>query len=520
MREVVSVPRAYRSYIWFWVTISLIYTLGITWPELSSLPLVSLKDYGMAVAQWIMISIGSFTLIGLLSLNRVVFALLFTPLLVLSAVIAFFSVTIGTGLTATAIEIALVNDAKMWFTMTSMGLTTTVITALIVGVGAAVIRWKYVTFPSARVCLRLTILFIGVLSLPLLAPQRLKRAIGARMPYAIYFAFQDYFANRYEILSERHAFDTVEAVADSDGPDVILVIGESLRADHLPMNGYARNTMPNVSADSAVISLPNMRGHAFHTHAALPLILTRAGNDDKERAYEEPSFITLFKKAGFNTAWFANQDLGSSYAYFAHEADTLIYTNSSRSLYVYSQWLDLDILEPFEQWLDKTGSGNQQMAVLHTIGSHWWYKSHYTDDDACFSPDISSKDIGSQSQEQIINAYDNTIIATDRFLSRLFSLLSDRNAIVIYVSDHGEALGENGIYFHGTDHDVIHNPACLVWTSPEYAQRYASKIEALNSSRLSNVSTDAIFHTMLDAGMITTQVKDLSLSLLHDSVAD
>ena len=474
----------------------------------------------MAAAQWIMISMCSFSLIGLISLSRLAYTLLFTPFIVLSAVIAFFSVTMGTGLSATTIEIATVNNVTMWLTMMSPELIFTIILATIIGVGSTVIRWRYVNAPPGCDCVWLKLLFIVVSLFPFLAPKRVSRIIGAKMPYAIYFGFYDFFTNRYEILTERHAFDDVTAIMNSDAPDVILVLGESLRADHLSMNGYARNTMPSISGDTAVISLPNMRGHAFHTHAAIPLILTRAGLEDKERAYEEPSFITIFNNAGFKTAWFANQDLGSSYTYFAHEADTLVYTNNSRSLYVYSQWLDTDMLEPLAEWLDKTSLHNPQMAVLHTIGSHWWYKSHYTDKDAHFLPDISGKDIGLLSQEQIINAYDNTIIATDRFLSNLFSMLNDRNAIVIYVSDHGEALGEDGFYLHGSDHDVIHNPACLIWTSQKFARNYPLKIEALKSARLKHVSTDVIFHTMLDAGTISTSLKEPSLSLLHDSLTD
>lgn len=511
------IGRHASSYLCFWAVVSLIYSLTVITAELSSLPMNGLRSCVMAVGQWVMIAGFSWGLIGLMSLSKWVFALLFTPFLILSAVIAFFSVTIGTGLTATTIEIALVNDAAMWTTMLSPGLVITVIIALLAGVAAAVVRWKRVESPTGRIGLWLFLIFAIVSTLPLLAPSRLANAIGARMPYSIYFGLRDYLANRHEILTERHAFDGISAVAPADAPDVIVVLGESLRADHLPMNGYERNTMPNISNDTSVISFPNVKGHAFYTHTAVPLILTRARGRDFECAYEEPSFITLFNKAGFNTAWFANQDLGSSYTYFAHEADTLAYTNASRSLYVYSDWLDTDLLQPVGEWLSGSPrKGRASMAVIHTIGSHWWYKSHYTDDDARFLPDTHSKDIGSLTNEQIINAYDNTIVATDRFLASLFSMLRSRNAVVVFISDHGEALGEDGLYLHGVDHESIHRPACLVWVSPEFGRRYPHKVEAMKASRLKDVTTDVIFHTVLDAGEISTPIFDSSLSLMYN----
>ena len=86
--------------------------------------------------------------------------------------------------------------------------------------------------------------------------------------------------------------------------------------------------MPLLSQDTAVVALPNITTVPFHTFRSVPHIMTRADSVNTEAAFTEQSFITLFKKAGYSTAWLSNQDMLSSYAYFMHEADSLLYGNA------------------------------------------------------------------------------------------------------------------------------------------------------------------------------------------------
>ena len=228
--------------------------------------------------------------------------------------------------------------------------------------------------------------------------------------------------------------------------------------------------------------------------------MTKADPADPVAPYNDQSFVTLFKKAGYSTAWFANQSISQSYAYFAHECDSLIYCNGAKSDYSYDKWLDADLLPMIGGWLGK--SGNPKLAVVHTIGSHWWYKSHYTDRQTRFRPDISNKEIAASTAEQIINAYDNTIIATDEFLAGLFDSLRGRNAVVLFISDHGEGLGENGVYLHASENEAIHYPACFIWYTPEYARLFPDKVAAARRGKDLRHTTEAIFHTALDLGAL------------------
>ena len=271
------------------------------------------------------------------------------------------------------------------------------------------------------------------------------------------------------------------------------------------MNGYERNTMPLIAQEENLISLTNIRCTGSHTSQSLPFIMTRADSLNPNRGYNEQSFITLFKKAGYSTSWIANQDIGSSYAYFAHEPDTLIHVNSLRSLYSYDLWLDTDVIKPFADWRVKTND-YPALTIIHSIGSHWWYKSHYSSDDAVYKPELTSKELSVLEKEQIINSYDNTIIATDRFLKALIDIVRNDNVIIIYISDHGEALGEDGIWLHGTDCAILHDVACLVWYSNVYETYFPEKIKALKQKASVQGSSDDLFYSIIDAGGLRTDV--------------
>ena len=104
-----------------------------------------------------------------------------------------------------------------------------------------------------------------------------------------------------------------------------------------------------------------------------------------------------------------------------HEADTLIYANEGKNVYMFDKWLDGALLPFYQKELEY--SNPRKLIVLHTIGSHWWYNSHFEKE--VFSPVLRSKNISSSTQEAIVNSYDNTILYTDCFLHQLIEELRD-----------------------------------------------------------------------------------------------
>ena len=488
----------------FWLVLSAVYVLTINLAEFWGMPTGDFSGFMAAFVQWCVVACVSTGVIGLISINRIVFAGLFPLLAVISIVEVFFYHTLGTGITGTTLEIVFNNNLTMWETVITLPLILLCILSLGIAVAIVVYRWRKVELRWRKewwmiaICLILTLL-------PFMF-HRLWTPVCSRMPFALYNGFQEYVENRREMEENRTTYNNVEVEVAEEMPDVVFIVGESLRPDHLGLNGYERNTTPLLGAESNLVNFKAARSTGTHTHSSLPYVFTEADSTDMQWGYEQQSFITLFKKAGYATAWIANQDIGKSYSYFAHEPDTLINVNSTRSPYSYGKWLDSDILPFYDRWM----SGHKTkpvLTILHTIGSHWWYKSHYVEKDALYLPDMDSKQIGSMSRQQIINSYDNSILATDKFISEIIDRNRDRNAIVIYVSDHGESLGEDGVWLHATEAPELHEVAMFVWYSDSYSGKYPEKVKTIEQMSTRKFSTDDFFDFILETASIRPKSK-------------
>ena len=116
---------------------------------------------------------------------------------------------------------------------------------------------------------------------------------------------------------------------------------------------------------------------------------------------------------------------------------------------------------------------------------------------------------------EIVNSYDNTVLYTDFIISEIIKPLQNKNAIMIYLSDHGEALGEDNLWLHASDAEIMHHTAALVWMSKKYIELYPNKYNALLLNKTQKHKTDFLYHTAIDAGNIKTDVLDSTLSLLN-----
>lgn len=497
-----------KTFTLFYAIISIIYCLVFITAEFWGSPMAGFQGFMTLFMQWIVISLAASSVIGLMTINKWVFAILYPILIILSSIAAYYKITLGASITPAVIELAVINNTTTWLTLVSPLLIVIVVISIIISVVIVAYRFKYVHRP------KYPLIWIGVYVLgavlPIIIP-RLRAPVVARMPYSFLWSFKDWHENRKIISNNRDTFVNTPVSCHEDSLTVIFVIGESLRPDHLQINGYIRPTTPFLNADTAVISISNMRTIPYYTHVSVPHIMTRADSIHPNIATDEQSFITLFKKARFYTAWLSNQDETQSYSYFMHEADELQRINAAKTFYDFSLQLDEDLLPVFDTFIKRTEP--RKLAVIHTIGSHWWYKSHYKPEDAMFKPEINSRIVSELSTEQMVNSYDNTIVATDKFLHKIINRLRNLNAILIYISDHGEALGENGHFLHGEDYPELHNTASFVWYSSKYAQKHWKSILHLKENSKNYYMTDIMFHSTLDAANIATPVLDYGMSI-------
>ena len=216
---------------------------------------------------------------------------------------------------------------------------------------------------------------------------------------------------------------------------------------------------------------------------------------------------------GYCTSWLANQESGPSFVYFMKECQQQTYAHPGSTIEKYDAWLDGDLLPLLDEALKKPSA--RQFILLHTIGSHWFYNAHFDQANEVFKPLATNRVVRSNSEQKLSNSYDNTIVYSDWFWHQVINRLRHRNAILIYLSDHGESLGENGEYWHGKDKLEQRSAACFVWYSDEYAQRYPEKVNALKANKDRQWKTDFLFHSILDAADVESAYMEPALDIFH-----
>lgn len=501
-----------RCPLWlFWIAVTLLYSIVFTTIDFADNPFSGVKGFLTLFAQGCVVAFATAGVIGLMSINKIVFAICYPALIVASAVLSYYHLTLGIALSAADIELMVVNDFSIWATLISLELVIISVLALLLSLTVVIYRWRHVYVRRSYIYILLTLFIIAT---PTYFVHRFYDAVSHRMPYCFYYAFKDYLKNRKEISKDRHTFDSMTVGISGDLPDVVLILGESLRADHLGLNGYHRQTTPRLQKDTAVVSYPYVSTRFCGTHQNIPYILTRADSVHEDRAYTEESFIPLFEKAGYSTYWISNQDKNPAYAYFMSETDSVRLVSPGWTTHNFMEARDEDMLPYISRFLNNKRNKSPKLLIIHTMGSHWVYNLNHSEAYSVYKPEVDSRVLSELSTEQLNNSYDNTILATDDFIARVINLLRHRNAILIYLSDHGENLGEDGMYLHNSQSKYVFNPACMFWYSQMYYNVYPDKVKALKSNSPQSRRNDMLFHTVIDAAGLKVNVLDTTLSVV------
>jgi len=317
------------------------------------------------------------------------------------------------------------------------------------------------------------------------------------------------------LLLERKRMPVPSATFEGDELIVVLMIGEAARADHLEINGYPKPTTPLLSR-AGVVSFEKVTSCGTLTEVSVPCMITAATADDPQDSFRKPSLMGVFKSAGFPTAWISNQRLLGTHdtgvSALAKEADSVRYTNPE-SHNIFSKVLDEDLLPLMDDFLLQ--NPKKAFLVLHSIGSHWRYDNHYPDHFRLFTPTCSKRSPKACTPEEVINSYDNTIAYTDYFIYQVIERLKEKKAIVWYVSDHGESLGEEGRWGHGQREDIEEQRKVpmIVWASDSFKGAFGEKWENLLSKKAQALSHDSLFHSVIDCAGIESGVVSKEMSL-------
>lgn len=291
----------------------------------------------------------------------------------------------------------------------------------------------------------------------------------------------------------------------------ILVVGETTRAVNFQLNGYERETTPLLAKDD-VSYFPNTQSCGTATAVSLPCMFSnmpRSNYDDSLASHQE-GLLDIIQRAGVQVLWNDN-DGGCKGACDRVPHQDMTALNLPDMCHE-GECYDEVLFHGIEDYI-KNLKGNG-VIVLHTIGSHGpTYYNRYPPQFKKFTPTCDTNQIQDCSQEQLVNTYDNTILYIDYIVDKAINVLKSHQdqftTSLVYLSDHGESLGENGAYLHGMPYAIApseqkHVPM-LIWLSPDYQQRYGVNKSCIDKKAAQQgFSQDNLFSTMLGLTGIQT----------------
>jgi lipid A ethanolaminephosphotransferase len=300
---------------------------------------------------------------------------------------------------------------------------------------------------------------------------------------------------------------------------IVLVVGETARADHFSLNGYERETTPLLAARD-VTSFGEVRSCATSTAESVPCMFSDLGRADysSSEAASRENLLDLAARADIDVLWLENNS--SCKGVCARVPTRTAWEVSDPAYCSGGECLDDVLVDQLKFALAR----NQRalLVVFHQIGSHGpAYYKRSTPEFRAFAPTCDTSEIQSCSQEQLINTYDNSIRYTDHILADIIDTLtrvSDRfDTAMFYASDHGESLGEKGLYLHGLPYmfapDTQKHVPMLFWASPGYREASGLDQGCLARETGNAYSHDNIFHSVLGLFDIRTEVYDGELDM-------
>ena len=338
--------------------------------------------------------------------------------------------------------------------------------------------------------------------------------------YFIYSAIK--YSTGSLAVKSRQVLTSIGADAQIPASDVerelfILVIGETARADRFSLNGYIRDTNPQLRQANA-ISFSNFRACGTSTAVSVPCMFSLLGMDkfDTKKGAAQENLLDVLTHAGVNVLWLDNNSDSKDVAL---RVPYQSYKSPEVNPLCDPECRDVGMLSALQKHIDAQPRGDI-FIVLHQMGNHGpAYFKRYPPEFEKFKPACQSADLSLCSREEIGNAYDNAILYTDFFLGKVIELLKMNDnkfeTALLYVSDHGESLGENGVYLHGLPPAIapdaqLHVPAIL-WLGSGFKDVDFSALRRKSGTRFTH---DNIAHTVLGAMEIGTSVYRPELDML------
>ncbi|MCO8097579.1 phosphoethanolamine--lipid A transferase [Acinetobacter lwoffii] len=305
---------------------------------------------------------------------------------------------------------------------------------------------------------------------------------------------------------------------------MVLVVGETARAESFALNGYARNTNPELSK-LAVINFNQVSSCGTATAVSVPCMFSGMSREtyDEQLASHREGLLDIAQRAGYQVTWIDNNS-GCKGACDRVQKYQIPAQLKQKWCDASGECFDEILVDSLKDYLAHLDKNNQkpQLIVLHQMGSHGpaYFKRSKTPYQP-FQPTCNSNAIQGCSAEELKNSYDNSIVYTDHVLAQIIETLKQQTQYQTgfwYLSDHGESTGEHGLYVHGAPYSMAptqqtHVPM-LMWFSDIWQQYNARQLSCLKTQTGQARSQDHLFPSLLSLLDIKTQVTEATNDML------
>lgn len=294
---------------------------------------------------------------------------------------------------------------------------------------------------------------------------------------------------------------------------VIMVVGEAARGERFSLNGYSKKTNPLLEKEN-LVNFSKMYSCGTSTAISVPCMFsfyTKNDYSDKKARYTQ-NVLDILKKAGVKVLW---RDNNSDSKGVALRVGYENFKTPSKNKVCDTECRDIGMLKNLDKTIQKD---KNNLIILHQMGNHGpAYYKRYPKEFEKFTPVCKSNQFEKCTKEEVSNAYDNAILYTDFFLSNAINFLKNYkdtfDVSLVYISDHGESLGENGLYLHGLPYimapDEQIRVGAFMWFGDENITKRLKKFEN------KKLSQDYLFSTLLGLFGVKSNVYDKNLDILE-----
>lgn len=306
--------------------------------------------------------------------------------------------------------------------------------------------------------------------------------------------------------------------SDSKPMLTIIVAGETARSQNFSLNGYGIETNPKL-ATLPVVSFSDVDSCGTATAVSLPCMFSKFTRDEYsyEKGISHQNVLDVLSHAGLHVEWWDNNTGNKN---LADRLPSRTYTNTENEEFCAAgECMDGIFMQALKDYADTISQDT--VLVLHQIGSHGpTYYLRYPEEFERFTPACRTAEFKNCSAQEITNAYDNTIAYTDEILAQTITFLQSQDRLttsLLYISDHGESLGEGGLYLHGSPYFMAPEQQTkvpmILWMSQAYQDRFGVDQSCLTDMKNAALSHDNLFHSLLGMLDIKTSERNPAMDI-------